>query len=381
MELSTIVDLITSAQQGEDIALWRGYAIRDIPFAVYDDDNVVYINHPNPPEKRPQNLMAATSVDINGVQTATIPTWVCEDESTALPIAYHEGFHVFQYHQFKTIEPDMFTAMAFYPDLNLEYRVLCRLEVDVLRKTDWLTERKLSTIGALTALRREQLKVHDSLSGYERFLERNEGTAKYIEQKARLRHFNIKPMIGDVGHGWLRFYEVGAGLCWLLDDVAPDWFERVEQGESPGDIVLEFADKNLDLEQLGYSSVFEDEKQRLQAFREEIAPELEKFKTDAITQIRYPSDRQVYRAFSPATMVSLGDGRILHRSFFKLLMPERGSVSLDIPVIDDIANHQVILPVSIDYQLENGQLTVDTDTIQINLSGVAQTSQQAFVCH
>src|SRR5690606_34582610 len=112
LKLDDVVHLIQNEQTQPLPDLWQGYDFSKIPFAVYDPENVVYINHPNPPQERPKTLMAATSVDINGVQTATIPLEFCPDPATALPIAYHEGFHVFQHHNFAPIMPDMFNAMA-----------------------------------------------------------------------------------------------------------------------------------------------------------------------------------------------------------------------------------------------------------------------------
>ncbi|MCU0465952.1 MAG: hypothetical protein MUF38_15465, partial [Anaerolineae bacterium] len=344
MDVSTVAALIEAAQQGEPIEIWPEYVIRDIPFAVYDDQQVQYVNHPNPPMNRPANLMAATSTDINGVETATIPTWVCEDEQTALTIAYHEGFHVFQKRRFAPIKPNMFMAMAFYPDLDLDYRVLCRLEVEALLKTDWTAAQRLGVVGFLTDARRRKLDRHSSLLDYERFLEQNEGTAKYIEQKSGQQLFGLEPAFGEVGHGWARFYQVGAGICWLLDALVPGWTARIEAGATPGDIAVEHRDESFDIHTLHYTSVLAEESARLDDFRREIDTVIAPLENTSTLRIRYPSNQPIMRAFSPATLVSLGDGRILHRAFFKLLRNDRGAVSVEVPVIDNVANGEVVIP-------------------------------------
>ncbi len=178
MNIQEVVQVISNAR-ANPVQLWPMYNIATIPFAVYDKHEVAYIGHPNPPEIRPQNLMAATAVEINGTQTATIPVEMCDNPAAALPLAYHEGFHVFQRHNFTETAADMFTAMAFYPDLDAEYRALCRLETAVLNRADWTIEQKLKSLGSLTVLRRNRLTHHESLLAYERYLERNEGTALY----------------------------------------------------------------------------------------------------------------------------------------------------------------------------------------------------------
>lgn len=378
MDIASVVELIHATRRAVPISTWPKYDMRDIPFAVYDHETVVYINHPAPPSERPRNLIAATSVDINGVETATIPLQFCKDAQTALPIVYHEGFHVFQHHHFTSVEPDMFTAMAYYPDLELDYRVLARLEVEVLRQKDWTADRKLSVLGYLIASRRVQLDRHSSLLPYERFLERNEGTAKYVEQQARQQHFDIAPTAGDVGHGWSRFYDIGAGICWLLDEVAPGWTIRVEQGDSPGDIAVEYAEVVEDLSVLNEVDIRDEEARRLQAFQQEIESDMSTLSGTKSLHIRYPSEGHTMRAFSPTTMVSLGDGRILHRSSFKLLRADGGMVSATVPIIDHVAEHQVILPLTT-YSFEDGRLFIHDAGIQVDIKAVAETGEHRFV--
>lgn len=377
MQISEVVKLIEETRSKPPIETWRNYDIREIPFAVYEDDTVVYIGHPDPPQERPATLVAATSLTINGVETATVPVSMCVDAEKALPLAYHEGFHVFQHHHFAPMMPDMFTAMACYPDLDVEYRTLCALETAVLRRDDLSIERKLSILGFLTQQRRDRLKHHDSLLTFERFLERSEGTAFFTEARARQTHFGIAPQIADVGHGLTRFYITGAAVCWLLDSVGGAWMERVEQGESPGDLLLEYADNHVDLAALGYDVIRQQAAAQLEALQATIAPEIDQLERNDVIRIRYGTG-ETYRAFNPTTLVSLGDGRVLHRTMFKLMLPTGGSVAIDdAPVIDNVKAGELIL-CDVALTLDDGHLKGNASGTVVDLRGVRQVDERVY---
>lgn len=381
MDLTTVTEAIQGVIAGSTLALWTGYRIQAIPFAIYDDAGVQYIGHPNPPETRPANLMAATSVDINGVETATIPVAYCPDENTAVAIAYHEGFHVFQHHHFVPLTADMFTAMAFYPGLDPAYRALCRLEADVLRRDDLSAAAKLKLLGPLFALHRTKLNRHPSLADYERFLERSEGTAYYVEQRARKLLYGSDPVLGEVGYGWGHFYQTGSAVCWLLAETIPDWQQRIEAGAAPGDLVIEYGGSGEpDLPGLGYADAYALEVAAVEQFKTEIAADLDPLEAPDVIRIRYQSGGgPVYRAFNPTTLVLTGDGRILHRTFLKLLLPGRGSIAADIPVIDHVVAGEVILPGTVEIpHLIDGKLRLESNRVQVELDGVEQIAPRSF---
>src|SRR5687768_11630101 len=203
--LETIAGWIEQARRAP-LRPWRDYAFESIPFVVYDDHATVYVNHPSPPDERPATLMAATAVEIGGVQTATLPAFMCPTEADTLPIAYHEGFHVYQAAHFVSRPADMFTAMAHYPELDAAYRALCRVEADVFNDASHSPAEKLVVIAAVIRQRRALLERHPSLIPYARFLERNEGTASYVEHAVRLALFGIPPKAVESDTGWSRFY-------------------------------------------------------------------------------------------------------------------------------------------------------------------------------
>ncbi|MCL4253202.1 MAG: hypothetical protein KJ043_05425 [Anaerolineae bacterium] len=372
------VALIQQAQNRSLRDIWTGYDISQIPFVVYDDDQMVFINHPNPPTERPPTLIAATSTDINGTETATIPVKIVgKDEQTLVPIAYHEGFHVYQHHHFTPIEPDFFTAMSYYPELNPDYRTLCHLEADVLR-SDWDIDKKIRFLADLGRTRRDYLSLHESLLGYERFLDRSEGTAHYVEQQARQILYGISPQIGEIGHGLTRFYQVGAGLCWLIKDVVPDWMTRVEAGESLGDILLTLSDTVADLSQLGYLAVKETQEAQCETIRDEIQAHIAHFDAKGTLTIEYNDVKQMYRAFNPSTLTSLGDGRVLHRTKFKLVMPKYGSIACDETIALDLMNKGQLVIENVPYTYADGVLKIDTPHIQAHITHVEHDGNTLF---
>lgn len=367
--VSEIAEWVENARTAP-VRPWLGYQLESIPFAVYDDDTVAYINHPSPPADRPDKLLAATAVEIGGEQTATLPTWVCDSEQQAVAIAYHEGFHVYQAHHFTPTPADMFTAMAHFPELVPEYRALCRIEADLLNDPTRGASDILATLGALLRHRREHyITDAGGLLAYERYLERFEGTASYVEQAVRRALFGDDPAPVRPEFGWSRFYQAGAALCRLMDETHDGWKTRIEQGESPSDIVIGMSVGNLDLSAFGWNDVLAAEQSAVAVLKRELDTLIAPLEAAALV-IEYPSGTPVYRAFSPNTMQPLGDGRILHREMFKLMLPDRGHVAANgVPAIDDITRRRVLVPArAVEYHA--GVLHVQADGVDISIRGV-----------
>lgn len=375
--LETIAGWIEDARRAP-LRPWRDYAFESIPFVVYDDHATVYVNHPSPPDERPATLMAATAVEIGGVQTATLPAFMCATEADALPIAYHEGFHVYQAAHFASHPADMFTAMAHYPELDANYRALCRVEADTFNDASHSPAEKLAVIAAVIRQRRMLQASHPSLIPYERYLERNEGTASYVEHAVRLALFGVAPKPVESDTGWARFYSAGAALCRLLDEAVSDWKQRVETGESPGDIALELASGEIDLDAHGLAAAQAEEKAVVAEMRAGIDALIQPLLAPDAVSIYYPAQGPVYRAFSPATLQSLGDGRILHRTMFKLLRPGVGHVAADnVAVIDDIAQKRVLLP-ACQAEFDSGTLKIQGGGIDAALTGVTKLQDNVY---
>jgi hypothetical protein len=215
------------------VSTWPGYDPAQVPFVIYDENDVFYVNHPSPPPARPANLMAATAVEIGGVLSATVPAVLAEDAPQLVPLAYHEGFHVHQAEFAEGQAFDFFNALAHYPELDADYRALCGLETAILNNVEIEPIKRASQLSAVARRRGRLLGARsDDLVHYEHMMERNEGTASYVEQQARRAIYGVEPSPVAFNTGWSRFYSTGAAICWLLDALAVAWHEAVEAGQS-----------------------------------------------------------------------------------------------------------------------------------------------------
>ncbi len=133
MRAAQAVELIQQALLAP-VETWPGYSPRAFPVCVYDKDEHYFLNHPEPPQGRPPELTAATACEIGGLMTAVIPADICSDERSLIPLLYHECFHAHQNRgAFRFAEKfDFFRCLAYYPELNAQYRALCAAEAEVL---------------------------------------------------------------------------------------------------------------------------------------------------------------------------------------------------------------------------------------------------------
>lgn len=378
MDAKTAARLIEHALTNPVIP-WPGYDVTQVPFVVYDPHDAIFINHPNPPSERPEHLVAATAVEINGVQTATIPSEFCDDEIKLLPLTYHEGFHVYQNNGAFTSTVgsfNFFRALAFYPELDGEFRGLCAAEAEVYN-TPALPDRP-ALLAALAERKLKHLMNHADVTAFERNLERMEGTAAYVESLAAERLFNIKTEQVESRYGWSRQYTVGAAACRFLDEVLPGvWHQRVEAGESPSDILIaEFSSRSADLQAISLDAKIVAETEAASALMAAHQAKIDALTHAGAFRIRWPGDISPMRAFSPKSMISLGDGRLMHPEWVKLYTPQ-GKIEVDGLAVEDIVNHEVMLAAA-PYTLEAGHLTITADGLQINLTNVTQIVDGLF---
>ena len=354
---------------------WRGYSPATVPFAVYDDATVVYLNHPSAPDERPSNLYSATAIDIGGILTATVPAHWCDDESDLVPLGYHEGLHVYQAKNF-TENPsyDFFSALAHYPEFDASYRAAASLQATILNHPAMPVDVKL----------RQLVPIHDQLQRsfstpdiqqYERAMERQEGTASYIEAKAKQALFGIAPSPIPDNFGWGRFYDTGAALCRLLDKVSDNWQAVVENGASLSELIYQLTDKP-DHTINGFDKVYERQYRRVEREKIALQTQVDNLKNNGI-RIVYPKFIPSYRNFNPRAMHSW-DGALLHTQSFRLTLEGIGEVTIEGDfAIDDIANSQLIIPKS-DITITQGTLTIDSDNLHVSLSDIEQISDTVF---
>ncbi|MGD2248607.1 MAG: hypothetical protein PVF58_09385 [Candidatus Methanofastidiosia archaeon] len=362
MDIDTAVHTIKTALASA-IETWPGYTPKSIPMAVFDTKKVVYINHPSPPEKRPE-LFAATAMKINGVVTATIPLQFCEDEKDIITFMYHEGFHVYQDKNF-TFEIDedfnFFEMLAFYPELDSLHRACCAAEADIYNSS--MDSKDKAMYMATLALKRRETYSRQGVLIAERNAERKEGTAYYVENIVRNQIFQKGNSPLNVLYGYFKHYTYGAAACQLLDDLIQGWHTRVAQKDSPTDILIElYQDKNPDLKFLDMPGKIQKEQKKTEKIRSCITNTIEK----GVIRIQLPEVK--FRGFNPRKIVSLGDGRLFHTDFV-ILRTSAGNIELHGNIIEDYTTKEVIFP-EISVTITGETLEVNTKRAHISLHGV-----------
>lgn len=358
------------------VSTWLDYTPKNVPIVLYDDNEFVFINHPNPPKERPDNLTAATVLEINGLLTATIPLKRCDDELSLVPLVYHECFHVYQGQKFQYDgEYDFFEVLAFYPEMNPAYRALCSAETDVFNNSALANLDKAKILSATAQKRRQILAEHAGLLDFENNLERNEGLASFVEQKAKLQWFNISPDNSACYYSYSRQYFMGAATCWLFEQMysSKEWQEKVERGMSLFELLAQSAAQEPDLSLLHLEHRESMEKQKVEQILSDANRKIENlFQNGAIT-IKLPSKINVFRSFSPRSIISLGDGRLIHPEFVIIQTPN-GSISVESEMILENYNDDTVTFSSKPYKVIDEKLVIDTENVRVSLENVRQSS-------
>ncbi len=355
---------------GKHISTWFDFAPQSTPFVVYDADQFVFFNHPNPPQARGQAMIAATATEINDILTATIPAEMVDTPQALIPLMYHECFHVYQ----QCFDPDpgfdFFRILASYPELDPTFRAVCALETETLNSA--APHLRAQLMAGLARRKREILT--DDLLLYERSIERKEGTAAFVEQKARLTLFGIAPPPVEYRCGWSRQYSAGAAICWLLDELLTEtWKKRVELGEAPTDILIaEFEAAEPDTAH--FEALIARETTHVAALRAGYRQRLQAMEAPAALRIRLPEGAG--RAFDPSTMVALGDGSVLHTTFLRFYLPA-GKLELTGDVIEDHTLGEVRFPAPA-FTFSEGVLESTTERAAISLAHVRQLDEYTF---
>ncbi|MCP5095226.1 MAG: hypothetical protein GY943_06715 [Chloroflexi bacterium] len=367
---------ITKQALRSPVATWPGYSPASIPIAIFNKSDVVYLNHPDPPQERPEYLLAATSTDINGIKTATIPIEMCPDEETLIPLLYHECFHVFQDSgQFQFNEQfNFFKVLSFYPELNGAYRSLCLAEAEILNNSTLGVEDKAKYLAALAKQRYKILSEYENLLIFEKSSERKEGTASFVEQQAFTQLFNKPLRKISPQYGWSRQYSVGAQVCFLLDVLLEEWQNLVELNQAPTDILIqEFTQENQDVSTLSLPEKTAKENKIANRICKDIQASVDELMDSGILRIQLPNNEQILRSFNPSSILSLGDGRLIHTEFLDLQMP-LGKISVQGSlIIEDYNKNELILPV-VPFQTIDGRVEANTEMIQFSLDGTISAS-------
>lgn len=380
IDLKQAIACIESAVENP-VQTWCDYLPTQFPVIVYTDDVFASIHHPNPPDVRPDNLMAATAVEINGALTATIPLAMCPDAQALIPLVYHECFHVYQAGRFKFEgKTNFFEVLAYYPELNPMYRALCAAECEVLNDPDWSSAKKLACLAKLADRRHQILAQRPGLRSFEHDLERNEGTASYVEQKARAEIFDIRPQSFAERFSYSRQYIIGAALGWLLDDVDADgrWQKMVESGDSLSACAAELSkDERVNLDEFGLAQKAEAQQEIVDGIVQRADSQVEVLFAAGAMTIKLPNQKNVARSFNPSTIVSFGDGRLIHPNGVSLYLPNGKIEIKDGMVLENYVDSSLTFAVGrYDYAGQN--LVADTERVNMQLADARQQSGRVF---
>lgn len=376
MRVSKAVQIIENALQSP-LETWPGFSPRDIPLAIFDVEEIAYLNHPSPPAERPPGLMAATAMPINGILTATIPLWMCQELVQIPPLVYHECFHVYQDSgAFRKIYPPDYNfhrALAVYPELNARQRALCRLEADIYNDAQQPIEEKAALLAALIAQRYAILERQPLALALAKLSERHEGPAYFIQQQVDLM-LNGAPIPSvPTRYGYSRQYYSGAAACRLLRQFVQNWHLLIQEGAAPSEIILQrFGDQEADLSALRLDEITAEEEAAIQP----ILSNVEAAFQGACIRLQI-ADERAMRGFNPMSVLSLGDGRLLHTDVY-FLQGDFGTLQLKQGrLLEDFNTGDLLFP-AIPMELHGDQLYAETSTLSIRLRRVTQLDDNTF---
>jgi len=358
--------------------VWPGFDLSQTPFAIYDEDNVVFVNHPSPPDEPPA-LHAATDMEIGGVLTAVVPAAYAKDEAELIPLAYHEAFHVYQNTGNFAPEPgfNFFTALAFYPELDAGYLALCLLEEQLFNDLHLSLEPKAAALATTSRKRIEILSRNENALLLENYSQRFEGTASYVEQRVAHKVFNkpYPPVSG--GSSRVRTYRAGTALGRLLDALGADWMRRVQEGATPSDVLIGAFLEDVNLKPYGLSRMLVQARAKANELRDATETELSRaFSAGAVT-LTMPPQSTVYRSFNPQRITSLGNGQVVYRG--PRLDFDCGYIQLsdEVPLLEDMRTGTLLFPAR-QVRFEGSRLMADGPDIRANLSQVSEEGKNNY---
>ena len=174
----------------------------------------------------------------------------------------HEAFHVVQLHWQQPYDEQ---DIEGYP-LDQTHLALIMLEDAALKMSmEAAQTENMEYLRYFLAVREERIRLYPEVTELDFAQERHEGTAQYIQHRLgellqnsdfHLQSFPAQlEMYSQIGvhttvrntAAFGRFYATGAALCYLLDELEIRWKERVEQGESPYQVLRQSLRQKLDM--------------------------------------------------------------------------------------------------------------------------------------
>ena len=369
---------LLAAHLEQPLEVWPEFDPRHVPFAVYDVREVVFLNHPSPPDEPPA-LHAATRMTIGGVETAVLPAGFVNDEASLIPLAYHEAFHVYQ--EAGGFEPgpgfDFFTALAYYPELDADYLAFCMLEDRLYGDATIPLEEKAAALATATRIRRGILSRNKNTRLLDDDSERNEGTASYVEHRVAHEAFGrpYPPVSG--GSNRVRTYGTGAALGRLLDALGVSWKPRVEAGMTPSDILVSVLTDDVGLDGYGLAHLRKMAREQVQKQRGEAEQALSEAFSAGAVSITLPPRAEVRRTFNPQRLTSLGDGMLVYHGLRIDLPNGFVQASEAVLALEDLPAGTLTLP-AIDHELKDGCLLASGPEVEIALHHVVKENDRTY---
>ena len=341
---------LAAAVAAAPTGLWPGFDPGLHPLALYDGEHTWLLRHPTPPEGfepvdgagttwrmegRHPKLVANTSVDLNGVATATLRLDTSSDRplDELAALAVHELFHVHQRRAMPGIEAD--EAHLFdYPVADADLLVLRRLESVCLYRAASAPHPEQGDPWLATALelrRRRFDRMRPEHIRYEQAQELNEGLARYIEDRTSGRA--VESRFPEAGW-WppeavrTRTYTTGQVWALALDRHLPGWKEMVAAGMMPSlDVPLAatLAARGIDprpVEGADHAAVAAAARTDADRYHERLASLRAAFEaTPGWTlrvQVEEGAPLLAPQGFDPLNVIVLGDGLVLHQRMVRL---------------------------------------------------------------
>lgn len=278
-----VFSLLGSIDDAAARRVWPGFSLSDLPIALFDGTQTLLLRHPSPPGEfvpleghpgvltlkgRHPAVASNSTVDLNGVRTATIIATAATDREGTLLAYAEEVFHVFWLKRHTNFRPNEMVRYA-YPVKSVENLALRLAEDEALARAIDADDAGLAAQWAARALelRRERGRLsppHDR--AYETGLEMMEGTANYVARTlvgltpantaTRLRQRRQAEQLR-----W-RFYDSGTAICLLLDRLekvgpgsGPDWKARIDaEPDTTTEMLLETAVARTGVEPANFSA-------------------------------------------------------------------------------------------------------------------------------
>ncbi len=339
-----VFSLMEEADRLSDSRLWPGFFPREIPAALFDGRDTYLFGFGRPPEGfspvpeksdvyvfrgRHEVVLGNRRARLAGTWIATtIPGYgpVANHRSATLAdiaaVVLHEKFHVYQILRHPDWRPNDLVLMT-YPMDTAGSLAARRFELEAFRRavSSAAAEDAAAWVRTGLELRRRRLAGLSPAQGdYERAIQRLEGLAQYVEDRAAGRMGDGDALEDDFAPRGIRHlgYFEGSWIGQLLDRFDPAWKERIEVGGSDTlEEMLAAAIGEGRQKELGPRFVNDTDSRAsadvaVRALARRRAEKEFFTKLGYRIELRSPKGRLHFESFDPFSFEALGDGRILH---------------------------------------------------------------------